>query len=189
MKTTRGFLPALLALPLLFAPIGLGAEVLDSSPAGFTVRSVRTIAAPPEVVWKKLPADIGRWWDPEHTWSGDAANLSLRAEAGSCFCEKLPPDGSVKHMEVVLAWPRKTLRLVGGLGPLQSEAVHGVMSFDFEKVEGGTKLTMTYTVSGHRKGGVDLFLPPVERVLGEMVERFATFVETGKPVRPAAPAK
>ena len=29
------------------------------------------------------------WWDGQHTYSGDAKNLSLRAVPGGCFCERL----------------------------------------------------------------------------------------------------
>ena len=44
-------------------------------------------------------AAIGRvaaWWNPAHTYSGDAGKLSLSLTAGGCLCEALP-EGGVQH--------------------------------------------------------------------------------------------
>src|SRR5690349_14228561 len=125
---------------------------------------------------------IGRWWNPAHTYSGDAANLALSAKPGGCLCETLPGGGFVKHMDVVYAAPGKALRLVGGLGPLQGMGAAGAMTFDF-KAEGAiTRVTVTYIVSGFAPGaGLAAIAPPVEGVLAEQLTRFKRFTETGKP--------
>ena len=52
-----------------------------------------------------LTDDVGRWWNPEHSYSGVAANFSIDARAGGCFCERLK-DGSVAHMTVVFVAAR-----------------------------------------------------------------------------------
>jgi hypothetical protein len=58
-----------------------------------------------------------------HTFSRNAANLSLELHAGGCFCERLKNDGSVQHMQVVYVAPGEALRLRGALDPLQIEGV------------------------------------------------------------------
>lgn len=47
-------------------------SVVDSSCDGFTVRHVVTIGSLPDAVYEHLVSDVGKWWDSEHTWSGDA---------------------------------------------------------------------------------------------------------------------
>ena len=93
--------------------------VLEATPGGFALKTTVTIAAPGNRVYDALT----RPWDgvgPGHTYSGDAANLSIDPRPGGCFCERgMPKQGGVQHAMVVLAIPGKTLRLVGGLGPLQ----------------------------------------------------------------------
>ena len=63
---------------------------------GFSIRHVVEVAAPPARVWDAL-IQPGRWWDPAHTWSGEARNLRIEPRPGGCFCEDLP-DGGVRHM-------------------------------------------------------------------------------------------
>ena len=60
----------------------------------FTVDHSITTAADPYVAWRTLTAHIDQWWNPAHSWSGEAARLYLKAERGGCFCERLP-DGRV----------------------------------------------------------------------------------------------
>src|SRR5271169_2213683 len=100
-------------------PVVASAEVVAVSGNGFTVRETAEIAATPDKVYEALvrPQD---WWSSDHTFSGSAANLSLDANAGGCFCETVPNSGTVKHQEVVLAAPGKTLVMRGALGPLQA---------------------------------------------------------------------
>lgn len=82
------------------------AEVKSVTPNGFEVASIATIAAPADRVYAAL-GEVGRWWDPSHTFSRDAANLSMELRAGGCFCERLKDGGSVQHLQVVYAAPAK----------------------------------------------------------------------------------
>src|SRR6187399_2647116 len=106
------------------------AEVSASSDTGFVSHNVAEVAASPATAWARLSLP-GRWWSSEHTYSGDAANMSIEPVAGGCFCETIPaangvPAGQVEHMRVLYVDPRtRTMRLGGGLGPLQSEALTG----------------------------------------------------------------
>jgi hypothetical protein len=155
------------------------AEVTDKSAAGFEVTEKATIAAPAAKVYAALLTP-GAWWSSRHSWSGSAANLSIDLSSG-CFCEKLPK-GFVRHMTVVFADGATTLRLFGGLGPMQSTGASGHLGFVLKPAGDKTELTLTYDVGGYAKGGLaEGWAVPVDGVLGEAVGRLKTYVETGKP--------
>ena len=50
------------------------AEVKAAAPDGFQLAFAERIAAPPAAVYAAI-GQVERWWSPEHTYSGDAANL------------------------------------------------------------------------------------------------------------------
>jgi Polyketide cyclase / dehydrase and lipid transport len=155
------------------------AEVTDKSTAGFEVTEKATIAAPAAQVYAALLTP-GAWWSSQHSWSGKASNLSIDLVAG-CFCEKLPK-GFVRHMSVVFADGATTLRLFGGLGPLQFTGAAGHLAYVLKPAGDKTELTLTYDVGGYAKGGLaEKWAAPVDGVLGEAVGRLKTYVETGKP--------
>ncbi len=175
---------SLRALPLLLlalSPHRAPAEILDSSAGGFTVRTTLAIQASPEEVYRRFVHDVDDWWSPRHTFSGDAHNLSIEEKAMGCFCEKLPGGGSVRHMEVVFLAPGKTLRLAGALGPMQSIAAAGSMTIQLSPSEGGTKLELTYTVTGYLPAGMNTWAAPVDGVLKEQFTRLKDYIERGNP--------
>jgi uncharacterized protein YndB with AHSA1/START domain len=157
-------------------------EVISASPGGFAIKLSADAAAPKDEVWKALIAP-NRWWNGEHTYSGQADNLYIDAQATGCFCEKLPkpadaPEGqrmgSVEHMHVVYADPQRgVLRMVGGLGPLQGEAVDGVLTVTLKPVEGGTRIEWTYVTGGYWQADPEALAPIVDRVLAEQLGRLA----------------
>lgn len=168
---------------LVFALAAAGAaraQVVDVGENGFLVRETVAVAADTARAWNAL-VDVGKWWDPEHTYSGDGANLTLDVRPGGCWCEKLPGRGGVEHMRVVFVDSGKTLRLEGSLGPLQSMAVSGVMTWTLTPAEKGTTVEMTYAVGGYSRGGFKDLAPGVEKVLAEQVARYRRFADTGKP--------
>lgn len=163
----RGFMATAL---MIAAPsvVPASAEVVKSTPAGFETRHVVTIAAPPAKVWAVLlrPA---RWWAGAHTYSGDAKNLTLDARAGGCWCEKLKNGGVVEHMRVVYLDPGRSLRMLGGLGPLQAEGVQAAMTVTMAPEGAGTNLVLSYVVGGYIRAGTEVFAPGVDAVLGQQV--------------------
>ncbi|MGH6909517.1 MAG: ATPase [Phenylobacterium sp.] len=155
------------------------AEVTDKSAAGFEITEKATIAAPAAKVYAALLTP-GAWWNKDHSWSGNASNLSIDLATG-CFCEKLPK-GFVRHMTVVFADGATTLRLFGGLGPMQFTGASGHLAFVLKPAGDKTELTLTYDVGGYAKGGLaEKWAAPVDGVLGEAAGRLKTYVETGKP--------
>jgi uncharacterized protein YndB with AHSA1/START domain len=161
------------------------AEVLDSSAAGFTVKTTLTIKASPGDVYSKLIHNIGDWWNPNHTFSRDARNLRLEDHPGGCLCEVLAPNGFSRHMEVIFAAPDKRLVLSGALGPMQSMAAGGTLTIQVAPVDGGTKFEATYAVHGYFAKGMDTFAAPVDMVIADQFTRLKNYVETGHPTTPA----
>jgi uncharacterized protein YndB with AHSA1/START domain len=164
---------------LALAPRWAMPAVVDASADGFTVRTTVAIRAAPGDVYRRLVRNVGDWWAPNHTFSGNAHNLSIEEKAMGCFCEKLPDGGGVRHMEVVYFAPGKTLRLSGALGPLQAIAAIGSMTIELSAAEGGTKLEVTYAVAGYLAGGMNSWAAPVDGVLEEQFGRLKRYVETG----------
>ena len=124
---------------------------------------------------------VGEWWDPQHTFSGDAKNLSIDPRPGGCFCESLPSGGGVEHLRVVHAAPGRMLRLSGGLGPLQAFGVAGSLTWKLEEADGATAVEVTYVVGGFMEGGLERIGAPVGAVIGEQLGRLKRFVEAGEP--------
>jgi len=162
-------------------PALLHADVRDTSATGFTVENMITVSAPAGTVFDKLTHDIGVWWDPAHTWSGSASNLSLDPTAGGLFKESLPGGGSVTHLEVVYADRGNLLRLRGALGPLQSMAVTGSLTWTLTEQDGKTIVRLTYAVTGYAPSGLAFLAEPVDGVLRTQLNRFRSYMETGKP--------
>jgi uncharacterized protein YndB with AHSA1/START domain len=165
----------------ILCPATATAEVASSSSSAFVVSAEAEVAAAPEAAWTAL-LEIGQWWSPAHTFSGDAANLSLDAQAGGCWCERWGDGQSVEHARVVAVTSYegvRALRAVGGLGPLQELGVSGVMTFTVAPVASGAKITMTYRVSGDASLGLDQVAPLVDGVLMEQFGRLNRYSASG----------
>jgi len=175
---TRIFIPIVWALAIC-AP-SARADVVDAAAGGFTVRTTVDVSAASIVVYRAL-MDVARWWAPDHTFSGSAANLSIDARPGGCFCERLPGGGGVHHLTVVYADPGKMLRLNGGLGPLQDMAVAGSLTFKLTESSGKTTIETTYKVGGYAPGGLEALAKIVDGVLAAQVQRLKKLIETGRP--------
>jgi len=190
----RGTIGLLAFLGLAGAvPQPAAARVHEVGDAGFVIRLAADVSATPDATWRELVRPAG-WWDGQHTFSGDAANLAIDPHAGGCFCEVLPnpespraaPRGTVEHMRVVYAEQGRLLRMAGGLGPLQSEGVSATLTIALRPIDGGTRILWEYVVGGYMRPRPAEIAPSVDRVLGEQVSRLA-----GKlgPIAGAAPAQ
>lgn len=162
------------------------ADVMSSAATGFVVRIELPVAAAPAEVYSKF-FEVGKWWSDAHTYSGKASNLTLRNEPGGCFCEALAGGGFVRHATLEYSDKGKVAVLDGALGPLQALGAHGLLAFTFAPADkanpaAGTRLAVTYTVSGYQPDpGFAPLAEPVNGVLEEQVERLKRLVETGKP--------
>lgn len=157
------------------------AEVTRSTDTSFVSRHEVVVKASPKDVWLALIAPE-RWWRSEHTWSGVSKNLTLIPQAGGCFCETIPEadgptgftlQGSVEHMRVVQAYPEAALRMVGSLGPLQSEPVTGVLTIAITTVDEGTRIVWEYNVGGPMRYVVPVISKAVDGVMGAQLAALA----------------
>lgn len=170
----------------LFAVQSAQADTTAVSSSGFTSSFRAEIKAAPAQAWGAV-IQLPRWWNPSHTYSGNAANLSLDAQAGGCMCERwrdaAGASHSVQHALVVLAQEGRVLRLSGGLGPLQDMAVVGVLTIVTAAGAGAEAdkhfLRMTYRVAGGAEAGLDKLAPAVDGVIGEQFKRLKSLIETG----------
>ena len=165
-----------LASLLLLAAAPAGAEVKSATASGFEVQSAVVVRATPEQAWAMI-ARPSEWWDPQHSWSGKAGNLSLDPRAGGCFCEAVPPGGTVEHGRVLSAIPGKLLLLEAPLGPIQSLAVATRLSWRLAPVPGGTEITQTYAIGGYVPVGADKLAPAVDGVLAGQLARLKARLE------------
>ena len=169
-----------LAALLVLAAAPASAEVVSASANGFEVREVVPLVVPPDAAFRAF-AEIPAWWNPEHTYSGDSANMRLELTPGGCFCERIPKSGGgVEHMRVAYVEPGKRVVLTGSLGPLLYEATSGVMDVQVKTVAAGSQLTLDYKVAGFATGGADKVAPAVDAVLTEQLKRLRAYV-TKKP--------
>lgn len=157
----RGFHRVLIVTPLLFVLAMAHAEVKEAAGDGFLIVFTQRVEATPAQAYAAL-SQVDRWWSSDHTYSGDAANMSLKAEAGACFCERWQ-DNSVEHGTVILALRDTLLRLNTALGPLQGKAVTGVLSFQFKPDDKATLLAVAYRVNGAAASALDKDAPAVDR--------------------------
>ncbi|HEX3810998.1 MAG TPA: SRPBCC domain-containing protein [Rhizomicrobium sp.] len=152
------------------------AAVVDSTPAGFSLQETAHIAATPDEVYDAL-VHPAKWWNSQHTFSQNAANLTLDARGGGCFCENWN-GGSVQHGVVVDAEPGKILRLRGPLGPFQGQGVDGALTFTLKAADGGTDLTLDNTIGGYMKGGFGQWPQAADGMLSDMVAHLKTYAES-----------
>lgn len=158
-----------------------GAEVMDATANGFTIRYQVTIAAERAAVYKAAVEDIGKWWSAEHTISGNAKNLYVHTTVPGCFCETLGEHAAIQHLAVSFVNPGVIIRLSGGLGPLGLLGVNGNMTWEFEDANPGTSFVLQYAVGGYLDGGLDAIAGAVDGVLVEAVTRLKSYAETGSP--------
>jgi len=155
----------------------------EITPNGFLVKFEVGVNAPASKVYDALVGQVSSWWNPEHTYSHDAKNLSIDARPDGCFCEKLPSGGGIEHLRVVYVAPPQVVRFSGALGPLQASGVVGSMTWKLAGGPDSTRLELSYSVGGFISGGFEKIAPAVEAMLREQLDRLKLFVETGKPTK------
>ena len=158
-----------------------GQSAPQVTPTGFLVKLEANMNAPAAKVYEALVRQVGSWWNPEHTYSHDAKNLSIDPRPGGCFCEKLPNGGGVEHLRVVYIATNETIRFSGALGPLQASGIAGSMTWKLSSAGDNTRVDLSYSVGGFFQGGFEKIAPAVESVLSDQINRLKLFVETGKP--------
>lgn len=168
---------SLLAVPLVLVAFagGARADVKDAAANGFTIENSRVVPVDAKTAWNALVNDVGRWWPKDHTWWGDASRLSIQPRAGGCFCE-IHGAQQAQHMTVTFVDPERTLRMTGGLGPLQGMGLSGAMEWRLVPVEGGTRVTLWYRAGGYTPDDLRKFVPVVDQVQGQQLGGLADYL-------------
>ncbi|MXP43300.1 SRPBCC family protein [Allopontixanthobacter sediminis] len=198
LKSTTAMIAACAALYLTSGHAS--AEVIKEGDGGFVTRDAAVVKAAPFDAWQALITP-SKWWNSSHTWSADAENLYISPQGGGCFCELLPvpkgaPEtirrGSAQHMVVVLADPGRVLRMRGGLGPLQSEPVQGVLTITLTPSDKGTVIVFEYVVGGYMRFETPEIAKAVDGVMSQQLAGLAKLLgpvtaasAKGKAAKPA----
>lgn len=164
----------LVALSITLAAAPASAEVLNAGEHGLEVQQVVNLVVPQPQAFAAF-GQVGRWWNKEHTYSGDASRMSLQLRPGGCWCETLDDGGGVEHMRVAYIQPGERVVLTGSLGPLLYEATTAVMDVKVERIAGGSRVIMNYKAAGFAKGGAAAMAPLIDGVLADQMKRFRTY--------------
>ena len=141
----------------------LKSEVISSDENAFHLKITQEVSATPSDAYTQF-LNVGEWWSSEHTWFGDAKNMTIEPKAGGCFCERANGN-EVMHMQVSAVFVDKEIVMLGGLGPLQKMGITGVMTWRFEMLESGkTQITNEYRVIGHGQDDMPGFAEIVNKV-------------------------
>ena len=163
------------ATALLFVATPASAEVIARTADSFTLSyDVNLETTPNDAVLALV--SVGYWWDGDHTYSGDAANMTLAFTPGGCFCEALA-DGKIFEHGRVVTLDDDHLLLNAPLGPLNGRTTRSDLRFSWPETRQGTTLTMTFVVEG---AGVGAFADAVDSVMGVQFARLARFIEYGE---------
>lgn len=155
------------------------AEVVSRSADGFTLRfAVGAEAAPEDVV--TAVSELPRWWDPAHTYTGDAANLSLAFEVGGCWCERLA-DGTIFEHAVVTGILADRVTMIAALGPLHDKTTKAELTFGSEPENRGRLVTVDFVVEGP---GLGAMADGVNTVMDQAFDRLIHQIEYGEPPQP-----
>lgn len=153
------------------------AEVVERGPDHFVLRHTIPLTGSGERAWRAV-ADVGRWWDGAHTYSGDAANMSIQLEPGGCFCEANVNGGVFEHGRVIEADPGTGVRLNAPLGPLKGRATQSDLSIGWGGADRDPELVMSYVVRGP---GLGAFADGVDGVMTIQFDRLVRFIQHGEP--------
>ena len=149
------------------------AEIRDYSPDGFALHWEAPVMQSREALWDKLVTP-SRWWSSDHTYSGDAANLTLELAPGGCWCETWD-GGQIQHGRVLAVQPGKQLVISAPFGPMQSMAVNAVMTISIGETETGeTMLIKDFVATGASFQKLDELAQVVHMVQGQAFKRLAS---------------
>lgn len=154
------------------------AELMKSTDDGFILRHEATVEHDVATVFETMTTNVGQWWNPDHSFSGDAGNMLIDEK---CFCERWSGN-LVRHLATVIWMGNSKVVMEGGLGPLKELGLNGTMIWALiANDEGTTTLIWKYHVYGYSDTDMSALATAVDGVLAEQLGRLVGFL------RPAGP--
>lgn len=166
----------LVQLVLMLCCLPLAAKVDTQSNQHFVVKHEFTVEKPLMSVFQKFK-QVDKWWEGDHSFSGDASNLYFDFDKARCFCEQMPNGGFVEHLQVIHVEEMKKVVFSGGLGPLQEHPVNGKLIWQFEAQDNLVKVSVEYRVFGFVVGGMEQWPKAVDFVIGVQVKRLKAMLD------------
>lgn len=153
------------------------AEVVKSTAEGFIVAHTVNIESDTVTVFETMTSKVGRWWDPGHSFSGNADNMLI---SDLCFCEHW--DGNlVRHLSTVIWLEDSKVVMEGGLGPLKELGLSGTMIWALiANDDATTTVNWKYHVYGYSDTNLITLAPAVDGVLGEQMGRLLESIKNGE---------
>lgn len=148
------------------------AEVVSRSENAFTLTFTGSTALGPAGLPAAM-ADVSQWWDPEHSYTGDAANLSLDLTPGGCWCEAMPDGTAFDHGRTVSVVFGE-MRFHAPFGPLRSVATRADLIVTYTVADRRVTPTWTFIVEGP---GVGAMADPVDGVMGNGFARWIAYMD------------
>ncbi len=156
------------------------ADVIQSAPDGFQLKLEETSSLSADALFSKI-GNLPAWWASDHTYSGDAGNLSLAdMKPGQLWLERWD-HGQVQHGRVIAvtnASNEKMIRFEAALGPLQEIGVNAVLTIkvtpeDKPETPHLSTVRFDYYVTGASFQKLDQWAADVDSVLSQQIKTLA----------------
>ncbi len=154
---------------IVVSPAYLRAEIVSASDTHFVLRHEATSTLNAGQLWDRL-VQPSSWWHPDHTYSGDSANLSLDANAGGLWREDWE-DGSVSHGRVLYVKQGRELRMEAPFGPLQGIGAYTIWTITISVAGNGSKVVFDEVSTAAPGTGMAEMAKAVDSVKGEAIRR------------------
>ena len=150
----------------------VSAEIVEASATHYVLRHEATSTLSADALWDRL-VDPASWWHPEHTYSGNAANLSLDLKPGGLGSETWE-GGAVSHGTVLLVVDGSTLQLNAPFGPLLAAGAHTIWTITVTPSDSGSTVVFDEVSSGPPSAALDKLAAAVDYVKSEAIARLTS---------------
>ena len=164
--------PLIAAAALSLFALPAAAEVVARTADSFTLRYAVDSGIAPEKIGPSL-ADLPRWWDSAHTYSGSADNLSLDLMPGGCWCERLADGSDFDHGRTVSVTADSYV-FHAPFGPMRGKTTMAELTVTWPAANGGRSLTWTMVVEGP---GIGAMADAIDAVMGAGHRRWLIWLE------------
>jgi len=165
-------LPCWLLICIISAPVQ--SEIKKTSSTGFIIQHSINVADDRTAVFQAMTQNIGAWWSPAHSFSGDADTMLLDK---NCFCERWE-DNLVRHLNTTIWIQNEKVVMHGGLGPLKELGLSGTMTWSLSQAENSmTTISWKYHVFGYSETDLPGLAVAVDGVLEQQINNLVRHLD------------